>query len=195
MSKQEFLAKLKKKLSAYPSKDVEERLGFYSEMIDDRMEEGLSETDAVQAVGSIDTILGQIVAEMPNQTSNKKYRKLRTWEIVLLAIGSPIWLSLILSATAIVLSVYVSIWAVVLSLWAIELAFGATAIGGTLGSIIYFCTGNALAGWVMLGVGIMCVGFTIFWFFACRALTKGMAKLTKKLSLWFVNCFRKKEEA
>lgn len=41
MSKQEFLAELRKALSGLPQGDIEDRLTFYSEMIDDRMEEGL----------------------------------------------------------------------------------------------------------------------------------------------------------
>lgn len=47
MNKQEFLVKLRKGLSGLPKEDIEERLTFYSEMIDDRMEEGLSEEEAV----------------------------------------------------------------------------------------------------------------------------------------------------
>ena len=43
MSKQEFLAALEEGLSGLPREDVDERLGFYSEMIDDRMEDGLPE--------------------------------------------------------------------------------------------------------------------------------------------------------
>ena len=42
MSKQAFLARLRKELSGLPKDDIEERLAFYEEMIDDRTEEGLS---------------------------------------------------------------------------------------------------------------------------------------------------------
>ncbi len=42
MTKQEFIAELRKGLSGLPKKELEERLTFYSEMIDDRMEEGLT---------------------------------------------------------------------------------------------------------------------------------------------------------
>jgi hypothetical protein len=41
MNKQEFLTALKKALSPLSKADLEERLSFYSEMIDDRIEEGL----------------------------------------------------------------------------------------------------------------------------------------------------------
>ena len=59
MTKHEFLAQLRKGLSGLPKDDIEDRLMFYSEMIDDRTEEGLSEEDAVLAVGTIDEIVQQ----------------------------------------------------------------------------------------------------------------------------------------
>ena len=54
MNKQEFLAQLRKGLSGLPQDDIEERLTFYSEMIEDQTEEGLSEDEAVAQIGSVD---------------------------------------------------------------------------------------------------------------------------------------------
>ena len=65
MNKNEFLLKLKKGLRGLPQADIDERLTFYSEMIDDRMEEGLTETEAVEAIGSVNDVTAQILAETP----------------------------------------------------------------------------------------------------------------------------------
>ena len=46
MNKQEFLKNLRVSLSNLPQEEIEERIIFYSEMIDDRIEEGLSEEEA-----------------------------------------------------------------------------------------------------------------------------------------------------
>ena len=46
MTKLSFLFSLREKLSALPTEEAEERLRSYSEMIEDRMEEGLSEEEA-----------------------------------------------------------------------------------------------------------------------------------------------------
>ena len=46
MNKQEFLNQLRSGLNGLPHEEIEERVMFYSEMIDDRVEEGLSEEDA-----------------------------------------------------------------------------------------------------------------------------------------------------
>ena len=97
MNKQEFLEQLRKGLSGLPQNDIEEGLTFYSEMIDDRMDEGLSEEEAVSAIGSVDEIVKQVVADIPlakiAKESIKPKRRLSAGEIVLLALGSPIWFS------------------------------------------------------------------------------------------------------
>ena len=50
-NKQAFLESLRKNLSGLPQEDVEERVMFYSEMIDDKIEEGLSEGEHVTVTG------------------------------------------------------------------------------------------------------------------------------------------------
>ena len=57
MSKQEFLDELRKGLSSLPQSDLEERLIFYSEMIDDRVEEGLTEEEAISEIGTVNEVL------------------------------------------------------------------------------------------------------------------------------------------
>lgn len=47
MTKIKFLLSPHNKLAGLPQDEVEERLNFYSEMIEDRIEEGLSEEKTV----------------------------------------------------------------------------------------------------------------------------------------------------
>ena len=93
MTKFEFIRMLRNKLSDFPRGEVEEQLRFYTEMIEDRMEEGIPEEEAVAAVGSVDEIASQIASEIPipqkEQETAKPKRKRRGWEIVLLIFGSP----------------------------------------------------------------------------------------------------------
>ena len=56
MTKLEFLESLEKGLSGLPKNDIDERIAFYSEIIDDRIEEGLSEEDAVSKIGMLSRI-------------------------------------------------------------------------------------------------------------------------------------------
>lgn len=199
MLKQEFLAQLRDALCGLPQCDIDERLTFYSEIIDDRMEDGLPEEEAVAAVGSVDEIFTQMVAEIPFSKIVKERikpkRRLTAWEIVLLALGSPIWLSLGIAAFAVILSLYISLWAVVISLWAVFGSLVGCALGGIVAAIVFACSGNLLTGIAMLGAGMLLAGLSIFMFFGCRAATKGTVLLAKKMALSIKNCFIRKEAA
>ena len=101
MTKQEFLDSLRARLSGLPRQELEERLAFYGEMIDDRIEEGRTEEEAVLDIGSADEISAQIIKDIPltkiAKERLKPKRSIKTWEIVLLAVGSPygsLWQSL-----------------------------------------------------------------------------------------------------
>ena len=199
MGKQEFLVQLREGLSGLPQEDIEERLTFYSEMIDDRMEEGFTEEEAVVAVGSAQEIAAQVVAEIPfakiAKERIKSRRPLRVGEIVLLALGSPIWLSLGIAVFAVILSLYISLWAVIISLWAVFASFAACSIGGVMACAVFTVGGNGASGLAMLAAGIVCAGLAIFMFYGCKAVTGGTLILTKKMAIWVKNCFIKKEEA
>ena len=198
MNKQEFLVQLRKGLSGLPKDDIEERLTFYSEMIDDRMEEGLSEETAVCEIGTVDELISQIIADIPLTKLVKERitpnKRLKAWEIVLLVLGSPIWLSLLIAVFAVILSLYVSLWSVIIALWSVFVSLIGCVFGGIAGGIVFACCGNVLTGIAMIGASLVCAGLSVFMFYGCKAVTKGILILTKKLAVWIKNCFIKKEE-
>jgi len=179
MNKQEFLDRLKKALSGLPQGDIAEQLRFYSEMIDDRMEEGVSEEEAVAAIGSVDEIAAQVLTDTPPREKEKR----SIWTIVLLTLGSPVWLSLGIAAVAVTISLYVSLWAVIVSLWAVFGALTGSVPAGLVSGVVFFCQGAFLPGLGMLSGGSICAGLAIFFFFGCKAVTKGFVDLTKKAIL------------
>ena len=193
MNKQEFLAGLKAKLSGLPASEVEERLDFYSEMIDDRVEDGLSEEEAICEIGSVESVASQILADIPlskiAKEKLKQGRKLKVWEIVLLALGSPIWLSLLIAVFAVVISLYAVVWSVVVSLWAVFGALVGCGIGGLLGGIALASGGNLPVGIALVGAAAVCSGVSIFFFFGCDAATKGTVSLTKIIILGIKKLF------
>ena len=199
MNKQEFLVQLRKGLSGLPKDDIDERLTFYSEMIDDRMEDGIPEETAVCEIGAVDELVSQIIADIPLTKLVKEKitpkKKLKAWEIVLLVLGSPIWLSLLIAAFAVIFSLYVVLWSVIISLWAAFASFVACGLAGIAAGVYFAAGGNGLTGIAMIGAGIVCAGLSVFMFFGCKAATKGILNLTKKLAIQIKNCFIKKEEA
>ena len=190
MRKQEFLSALKHKLKGLPKRDVEERISFYSEMIDDRIEEGFPEELAVAKTGNVDHISKQILSEARVPKSKRK-RKPR--EIALLWIGSPLWISLAVAALAIVISLYASLWAVVVSFWSAFVALAASSIGGIVASIPLAIAENTSTGIATFGAALVCGGVAIFAFYGCKAVTKVAWWLTKK-AVCVKKCFRKKEK-
>ena len=198
MSKQEFLALLRKGLSGLPQDDIEERLAFYSEMIEDQMEDGLSEEAAVSAAGSIDEIVTQIVADIPltkiAKEKIKPKRHIKAWEIVLLILGSPLWLLVLIAIFAVIFSLYICLWAVIISLWASFVAIIGGAFGGIASGVVLVLNKNGLTGILLIAAGLVCAGISIFFFFGCKAATKGIVFLTKKPILSLKKSFIQKGE-
>lgn len=199
MNKQQFLTGLRKALSGLPQDDIEERIAFYGEMIDDRVEEGMNEDEAVAGIGNIDEIKAQIVADIPFpklvKEKVKPKRALRAWEIVLIVLGFPVWFPLLVAVGAIIFSLYVVVWALIVSLWAVEISLLAFALGGIIAATVYFVKGNILSALMMLGTAFFIAGLSIFMFFGCVAASKGILKLTKKAGFGIKSMFLRKESA
>lgn len=199
MSKQEFLARLKIALAGLPKDEVDERLNFYSEMIDDRMEEGFSEEAAVAGVGSMGNIVTQAVSEVPIgklvKERIKPKRSLSGGEVALIVLVFPLWFPLLVAFLAIVFSLYVTLFALSLSLWGVEVGFWGAAIGGVGIAVMYGFQGFMMPGLAALGVGLFAAGVAIVWIAACVSATKGIIKLGGKLGVGIKRLFIRKEKA
>ncbi len=198
MKKIEFILALGEKLSELPKNEVNEHLSFYSEMIEDRIEEGLSEEDAVAAVGKIEEIAAGILADSPTSSKEgvkKPKRQLKGWEITLLAIGSPIWFSLLVAVASVCFSLYAVLWAVVVSVWAVFVACAGGVIIGLAAGIGYIFNGGYVSGLVLVCCAFAAAGIAIFAFFGGLAITKGAVWLTKSSINGIRRIFTKKEEA
>ena len=200
MTKLEFLDALCENLSGLPQQDIDERLEFYSEMIDDRIEEGLTEDEAIADIGSPEKIAEQIIKETPlvkivKKKLNQKKRKLTAWEIVFIAAGFPIWIPVLATIFAVAISCFAAIWSVAVSLWAVFAAFVGGGVGGILSGTAVAITSNVPFGLFLIFAGILLCGLSIFLFFGCIATTKSTVWLTKKIALCIKRLFLRKEAA
>ena len=115
MDKTQFCALLGNKLKPYLSpKEMYKTLNFFEEMIDDRIDEGLSEEEAVSQLGDINIIVDQILDE---HNIGKKQTKL-VWRFIPRELGFinivlfPAWItifSLVASLFIVILSIIFSI--------------------------------------------------------------------------------------
>ncbi len=193
MKKNEFLDILKSKLVGLPKEDVERSIEYYGEMIDDRIEDSMSEDEAVEDIGKIDDIVLQITSEIPLTRIVKEKvrpkRALRVWEIILIILGFPIWGSLAVALLCIILSVYIILWTVVVCIYAVFVSVGACSLVPFLPAVLFSLEGRFLEATVYLGAGVFLMGITVLLFFASIYSTKGTAKLSKKIFIGIKTLF------
>lgn len=191
MTKLEFLSALRARLTSLPAEDLERSLEYYSESIDDRMEDGLTEEEAVEAMGSIDEIVAQILmgAPQPKPAGAKAKKKespdrtMGAGVVILLVLGFPLWFPLLISVCSVVFSLYIALWSVIIALFAVDLAFVAGALAGLFGAVVRLVTGGVAGGLFALGAGLVCAGLAVLWFFACVLIVKGVVWLSKTFVL------------
>ncbi|MBO5938178.1 MAG: DUF1700 domain-containing protein [Clostridia bacterium] len=200
MTKNEFMDILRSReaLFGLPEEDIARSLSFYEELIDDRMEEGMSEEEAVADVGDPREIAAQILSEIPLSKLVKERikpsRRLRAWEIVLLAVGSPIWLALLISVVAILVSLYAVLWSMVAVVWAVVAVLVGTFLVGIAALVLLCIQGSVGTGLILLGLGTVCGGLSLFCWFGAMAATKGAWWLSKKTPFWIKSLFIGKEK-
>lgn len=185
MNKNEFLAALRAGLDGLPQGDIDNSVEYYSEMIDDRVEDGLTEQEAVAAVGELDAILQQILGDASLtqlvRVRAKRARALTSWEIILLILGSPIWLPLAITAVAVALMLYVVLWAIILSLYAVDLSLAAAWLYFWINIFMCIASGNLAAAVFSFGLGLACAGLAVLAFFGFNQITRGLVALSKRL--------------
>ena len=187
MRKQDFIKELRLNLSFLPKEEIDDRISFYSELIDDKIEEGVKEEDAIKSIGSIDEIINQIIDEMPlskiAKDKIKQKRKLSGLEIALIIVGSPIWLSLLLSLIAVLFSLYIIGWSIVISIWAILISLIAVLVAGIVLTIISLFSNIYIVALSYLGATLVILGLTILMHNVCKIITRLYIKLTKLIVL------------
>lgn len=197
MTKSEFILKLYNKLKNFPEIEVKDRISFYSEIIDDYIDEGLSETEAVSKLGSIDEIAETIAEDIPlSKLAKKKLNnrnKLSTLNIVLLIIGFPLWFTLLAAGFAVIISIYAALWSVVICLWAVVVSCGATSLVSLLLFIIYLCEGNPTLAFVLLGTSFVLLGISALFLLLSKYLSILTIKVPKLIFKWIKRLFIVKE--
>lgn len=195
MNKTEFLDALRHALGKLPSYEVEQSIAFYAEMIDDRIEDGMSEQEAVAALGSVHAIAAQIVAETPPipKAIAKANTGSRTLNIVLLALCSPIWLPLCLALVAAALLIWLAIWLVIAALIFTDAVFILMPAVGILALVTLLAEGHLLTGIFLLGGTLAASGFGLAASIGVAALARQLASLTRAFIAKIVSLFVKRK--
>jgi len=196
MKKEKFLSELRRKLQGLPKDDLESRLSFYEEAINDRISCGKSEEEAVGDLGSVDLIVEEIAEDTPYFTLVKEKaklnRKLSLATILLLIIGFPIWFPIALTVLILIFVLYLLTWVLVLvpGISCISL-FGA----GIVSFVAMFSSIADGEPWlVYLGSGLASIGVGLMLIPATIYAVIGFIKLTRFLFIRRKTKLIKREE-
>ena len=185
MSRDAFIGELRHRMAGLPQQTVERTVDYYSELIADSVEDGLSEEEAVARLGSIEEIVASVVKDTPltqiveTRIQERKKKGSSGWVIALLILGAPVWLPVLIAALAVLFALFVGLWAVVIALWAAVAAVILTGFVAMVAGVVELCRLHLAQGLVLLGGGLMCLGLCALAFLLMKLITVGAAKLCK----------------
>lgn len=183
MTRDEFLGRLGELLACLPAKQVEETKAFYAEAIADRMEDGMSEEEAVAAMGAPGEVAEATLDDLPAvPRAIARTRRCSTallW--VLTIVGSPVWVPLLAAFAAVAVTVYICIWVLALCVWIVAAALGGVGVVGLLLAVSGVTIGHFPYVLASAGVGLGLVGVALFVGAGAWAASKQIARLS---ALW-----------
>ena len=196
MSKNDFLRNLDGKLSQLPEDERRKHTSYYEELIDDMIESGMSEYDAVKKLGDPGDIAKEILTDTPLPLLVKpKVRPSGGWTaltITLAVLSCPIWLPVAIALLMAILCIYVVLWAIVIAFIAVVLGL---ILGGLAVAIIspFVISASSGVAVFMIGCALAAIGFGILACYVVYWTAIGVVKLTKMMARWIRSLFVRKE--
>ena len=183
MTRDEFLGRLGELLACLSEDQVEETKQFYAEAIADRMEDGMSEEEAVAAMGTPGEVAEATLDDLPAvpRAIAKTRRRSTALLWVLTIVGSPVWVPLLLAFAAVAVTVYVCIWVLALCVWVIAACLGAVGVTNLALMTVGFKLGLIPYALATLGCGIALLGAALLVGAGAWAVSKQIARLS---ALW-----------
>ena len=188
MKRNEFMEAVRKKLKGLSEEDINKALEFYDEIINDKVEDGVPEDEAVDALGTPDEIAEQILMGMSLPKLVKAKAKpaggFKAWEIVLIILGFPVWFPLLVAAASIVFALFIVILALVISFFAVVISFGIGGLVLVAASVMALIAGSGASAVYQIGVALMLIGLAVLLFIPAKALALWMVEMCKKFGRW-----------
>ncbi len=199
MTKEQFISGIRAGIFSLPEKDIESSLQYYSEAIDDRMEDGMTEEEAIADIGTVEEVIAQILKDKPvNELQQNTGHKGPQWFrenltrnkrllIVCLVLTFPIWIT-------IAGSLFVAVFSVLVSLYGVSVGVFAGSIACVVKGVALIAVETAVAEAILyFGVAFMLLGISILSFIAAHYFVKLFVFIIKKISAFIKGKFPKKE--
>ena len=197
MTKADFLRLLERALAQLSDEERQKNLEYYSELLDDMIEEGMTEEEATAKLGSPSQIAENILQEMPlGKLVSTRMKPRSGWTplaVVLAVVGSPVWVPLLLAVVAIVLALFVSIWALGFAAVAVVIALAVAVVAAPI-IAIRVAVLTLPVGLMLLGAGLVLLGLCVLGGLMAVELCKLLWQLTVWLAHQIKGLFIRKEE-
>lgn len=178
MNKSRFSATLKRELRGMPRAEIAKTVAYYEEMIDDKIEGGMTEEQATASLGDPKEIARSICAEGPAAEKPKTHSSLAPWVVALLVLGFPLWVGLAAGA----LGLLVGFFAVVFSLGVAFFAVLAAMLAGGAAELLKAAFLVGSGGWqavVSVGAGLLLLGVGLLLVALAKPAAAGIFHLLK----------------
>lgn len=197
MNTESYLEQIALLLQHLPPEDLERSLAFYAESIADRMEEGMSEEEAVASMDPPEAAARAILMETPLPKLVKarvKQKRMGALEILLLVLGFPLWFPLLLTVLILELSLYIVVWALVISLAAVVLSLAVSSLALVAAAFYSVFKGGIPMALLCLGAALVLAGLSALLFLLLRGAAKGSVRLGKAMVRGLKSLLIRKED-
>ena len=172
MQRNEFLKALGRALRPLRADERKRYLANYAELLDDKLETGMSEEAAIAELGDPAELARPILADAEEQGALRPRRSPLT--LCLLALGSPVWLALLAAGLAVLLALYMAAWTLVLAAYAVELAL-LVVLPAAVIYVVANVASNLPFSVFVLGLGLASAAVAIALWRPLRRLVSGFA--------------------
>lgn len=215
MTKHDFIYALRCRLQDLPVPETEPHIEYYTEMIDDRIDEGMTEEEAVADIGTLDEIEHRIRIQCGRQAEEDTMDGLRSWIarmrlklhwdgplkawqviILILVILSIIPLmgtliGIIFGGIGILLGVCAAVVGVIAFCYVADIVLLVSGIGAVIGGMIQLVQQQTGEGLFILGMGLSMIGCFVLAWWGSVILTKQLIKGCDKLIKWLKSLGKK----
>ena len=181
MDRQEFFRQLTVLLLELPLYEREQAISYYREIIDDAIEDGKTEEEAVESLGDVNVLAEEIIAEHQAYKPKKQSAGHKTLVTVLVVLGFPVWGSLLLAAACLLLCAYILIYVPLICLGSMAFAFLAASLWAIIGTPFLIMAEGLGTGVIQLGTGIVVFGLSALSFVGFWQVKKGVKTSSKWL--------------
>ena len=202
MNKEQFIRAFRKKLRGMPREEIAKTVSYYEEIIADKIEGGMSEQEAVASLGNLDELARSARGAEPEtaEKSPRMHEAPAPWIIILLVLGSPIWIGIGAGLFGVVIGFWATLFSLIVTLFSVmigllighyallfslDVTFFALITGSFAGGVAELAKAFLLMGqdkyqvFISAGTGILLIGVGILLILSIKPIVKWSWKIVK----------------